>query len=585
MTTPCNSQFSLLLNFISRRLYHSSGSIDSTYCNNSQQILKDYAIREINLLLWLTFIGITALLIRKLALIFKLWSHGSRIPGPPSPSFYGHSVLFSGAHPHVDLTELLNKSHEKYGSIIKLWLSPTQLLVSIKDPLVINELLLKAADKLPLIGRVYRLAFGQSSFFVSSFEKVKRRREALAVELNGKLLDKANAMTDRAVDSVMERICDIMNKGTLDCEMFSQHMAFSILGATFFGDAFFVWSKANAYEELLIRIAKDACFWASYKVPPFWKQGYWKYQHLCTKLKALTQDIVQQCQLNYKMLCQPNCRNNPKTNGGEAASDISYTNGVVKLENSSSQEPCCHLNQREESCGYVMGMMFHGCLTTAGLIGNVLARLAMHPEIQEKIYAEVITVRKRSDKLRKQDVSEMHLLLATMYESARLLPAGPLLQRCSLGQDLDLKNGLHIPAGALLVAPIQLVQMDEFNWGSDAAQFNPYRFLSKSEKRSEISRSSETTDSAEIPPDSGEGSYILSDPYKNAAFLPFGSGLRACVGQRFAIMGIASIFASLLEQYEVKLLPGSYMEPKPLMTKCVLQLVPSPKIVFVRRDA
>lgn len=65
--------------------------------------------------------------------------------------------------------------------------------------------------------------------------------------------------------------------------------------------------------------------------------------------------------------------------------------------------------------------------------------------------------------------------------------------------DLDLENGLHIPAGALLVAPIQLVQMDEFNWGSDAAQFNPYRFLSKSEKRSELSRSSEATGSTPYP--------------------------------------------------------------------------------------
>lgn len=580
---PCDSRFSLLLTFISRRLYQSSDS--AVFCNDSQKILRDYAIREINLLLWLFFIGITVLLLRKVINLFKLWFYGGRIPGPPSPSFYGHSVLFTGSNSHEDLTEYLDKSHEKYGSIIKLWLSPTKLLVSIKDPLVINELLLKAADKLPLIGRVYRLAFGQSSFFVSSFDKVKRRREALEVELNGKLLEKVNAMTDTAVDSVMERICDSMDKGALDCEMFSQHMAFSILGATFLGDAFFAWSKANAYEELLIRIAKDACLWASYSVPPFWKQGYWKYQQLCTKLRALTQDIVQQCQLNYMLLCQPNCHTNPKGRGGEAGSGITYSSCVAKLESSSSPEPCCHLNQREEPCGYIMGMMFHGCLTTAGLIGNVLARLSMHPEIQEKIYSEVITVRKRSNKLDKQDVSEMHLLLATLYESARLLPAGPLLQRCSLGQDLNLINGLHIPAGALLVAPIQLIQMDESNWGSDAAHFNPYRFLLKSEKRSELSRSSKTPVAAEVPPESGEESYIISDPYKNAAFLPFGSGLRACVGQRFAILGIASIFASLLEQYEVKLLQGSYIEPKPLMANCVLQLLPSPKIVFVRRDA
>lgn len=31
-----------------------------------------------------------------------------------------------------------------------------------------------------------------------------------------------------------------------------------------------------------------------------------------------------------------------------------------------------------------------------------------------------------------QNVDKMPLLLATVYESARLLPAGPLLQRCSL---------------------------------------------------------------------------------------------------------------------------------------------------------
>lgn len=205
------------------------------------------------------------------------------------------------------------------------------------------------------------------------------------MELNGKLLEKANAMTDRAVHSVMERICETMGKGALDCEMFSQHMAFSILGATFFGDAFFAWSKANAYEELLMRIAKDASFWASYNVPPFWKQGYWKYQHLCTKLKALTQDIVQQCQMNYKLLCQPNCQNNPKMKEEDAASGATFSIGVAKLESSSSPESCCHLNQREDPNGNVMGMMFHGCLTTAGLIGNVLARLSMHPEIQEKV--------------------------------------------------------------------------------------------------------------------------------------------------------------------------------------------------------
>lgn len=48
-------------------------------------------------------------------------------------------------------------------------------------------------------------------------------------------------------------------------------------------------------------------------------------------------------------------------------------------------------------------------------------------------------------------------------------------------EDLRLKSGVVIPAGAILVVPVQLVQMDDSSWGNDASKFNPYRFLSKTE--------------------------------------------------------------------------------------------------------
>lgn len=44
--------------------------------------------------------------------------------------------------------------------------------------------------------------------------------------------------------------------------------------------------------------------------------------------------------------------------------------------------------------------------------------------------------------------------------------------------DLRFANGVTVPAGAVLVVPVQLVQKDDFNWGKDASDFNPYRFLS-----------------------------------------------------------------------------------------------------------
>lgn len=56
---------------------------------------------------------------------------------------------------------------------------------------------------------------------------------------------------------------------------------------------------------------------------------------------------------------------------------------------------------------------------------------------------------------------------------------------CFFLEDLNLKTGVTIPAGAILVVPLQLVQMDESTWGSDAGQFNPRRLLSNAEKKSD----------------------------------------------------------------------------------------------------
>ncbi|KAJ0102994.1 hypothetical protein Patl1_05734 [Pistacia atlantica] len=332
--------------------------------SSSSILLRDYAQWELNAFLWISLITITLLLLKKVVKLFTLWFQAKSIPGPPCSSFYGHTHLLS----RRSLTEVLSQSHDKYGSIVKLWLGPTKLLVSIKEPVLIKEMLLKAEDKLPLTGRAFSLAFGQSSLFASSFDKVQKRRESLALELNGRLLERENVIPTKVVDSVMDRINGIMGKGSNDCKVVSQHMAFTMLGATIFGDAFLAWSKATVYEELLMKIAKDACFWASYSVTPFWKRGFWRYQHLCTRLRCLTQDIVQQCCKNCKLFCHLDQSTHNETSntrmetalGGPSHSDVPVPDNLF------SEKLNRNLNVREEPCGNLMGVMFHGYLTTAG---------------------------------------------------------------------------------------------------------------------------------------------------------------------------------------------------------------------------
>ncbi|KAF1894231.1 hypothetical protein Lal_00004155 [Lupinus albus] len=576
MNYPCNNitnnhDSSLPTTFFALLLLHSR----CNYSNNTYSyefLLRDFATREFNAFLWLFLIFITTLLLIKLFNIFCLWYKAKSIPGPPSPSFFGHCHLFS----QQNLSDVLSESHEKYGPILKLWLGHTQLLVSVKDPVLIQEMLIKAKDKLPFTGKALHLAFGQSNLFAPSFEKVQKRRKLLATELNERLIKTADPILTNVSDFIMDKIENMRAKGSIDCKLVSRDMAFAIMGATFFGDGFLAWPKAAMYEELLMMIAKDACFWASYNVTPFWRQGFWRYQGLCAKLKCLTQDILQNCETSWKLF-------------GHIDRNVN-SESKIEMKSAHDEQHCSddefgdcyffrdlndHPNSKEERCGNVMRVMFHGCQTTAALIANILTRLALHLDIQDKIYSEISMVGKNPSKFEHGDVYRMPLLLATVYESARLLPTGPMLQRCSLKHELSFATGVTIPAGTILVVPVQLVQKDDSSWGSDASDFNPYRFLSKSTNES---------GSTEEFTNAGFSSFVLNDPNENAAFLLFGSGARACVGQKFVIQVVATLLVSLLKKYEIRLNSRSDdNDSKPTLKNHHLQQYPHSPILFVRR--
>ncbi|CAA6653977.1 unnamed protein product [Spirodela intermedia] len=479
--------------------------------------MREYAARATNIVLWAVLIAVTVILLRRLGRVVRFWAKGSRIPGPPILSFYRHSKLIPE---WGDLTGYLSKLHEIYGPIVRLWLSPTELVVSVTDLSLIKEVLIKEEDKSPLPGRLFRLAFGDSSLFAPSFDLVQQRRESLEIQLNGVLLGKSSSIPLKVLDCIVKKIDAFMAEGPVDCEEMSQCVAFSIIGSTLFGHSFLTWSNADTYRELLMRVAKDASFWASYNIPPIWKRGFWRYWRLCTRLKGLTRDILVQCGRSYTSF-----EKTGQTSWKETAEGINL-----------------HLILEDEPYGNIMGMMFHGYLKISGLINNILIKLVLNPEMQEKSFW-----------ITSFDVQKMQFLLATVFESARLLPSGPLLQRCSLKHDLNLRKSLTIPAGAIFVVPVHLVQTDSTIWGKDACQFNPLRFVSKTVM------------------------YFPSLADVNCGFLPFGSGKRACVGQKFAVLAISTLLASWIQEFQIQL----HAAPE---DSALLQHPPSPKIMFVRRS-
>ncbi|RLM85943.1 cytochrome P450 3A29-like [Panicum miliaceum] len=500
--------------------------------------LRDYAQRGTNALLWAVLLAVTWVLLLRVAALLRLWALGSRIPAPrvllADPGLA--DVLRTGG----DITGFLSKLHSSYGPVVRLWVGPSQLLVSVKDPTLVKEVLTKAEDKLPLTGRTYNLACGRLSLFVSSFEKVKSTRESLKIFLNEKLTIGGNLNSFKVIDAIMYRSDSIMSKDFLDSRSFSRHMAFNIIGAILFGDAFLDWSDTVTYEELLMMVAKDGCFWASYAVCPFWKPSYRRYQTLCAKLKILTESIIRKSRDQNSSVHHFDQRSYQKSEGMMAGhSLLGAAEGLLSSE--------------EEICGNIMGLMLHSISTSANLIGNILTRLIVFPKLQDQLHAEIVAACNESSELEVDDVLRMQFLLATVCESARLLPAGPLLQRCSLKHDLTLGSGITVPAGAIL--------------------FNPHRFLKKDIDLGDILAA----------PSGSNGMNLSTDCAKTESFLPFGSGSRACVGQKFVILAISMLIASLLRKYEVQPHPSLSKEVGSKVDSSHFHHLPNSKIILTKR--
>ena len=150
----------------------------------------------------------------------------------------------------------------------------------------------------------------------------------------------------------------------LDCKSASQHMAFSVFGASLFGDGFLVWPTAREFEEQLIMIAKEACFWETYSVLPLWNKGFQRYKSICARLQGLTKQLIQESKkqhYNVRISCQNLSPENvaarivAKYEGtsGELVDDL--ISGILYSSDSSG-----HFNLAKEIRGNVMGMMFHG---------------------------------------------------------------------------------------------------------------------------------------------------------------------------------------------------------------------------------
>ncbi|XP_047108830.1 cytochrome P450 4c3 [Schistocerca piceifrons] len=165
--------------------------------------------------------------------------------------------------------------------------------------------------------------------------------------------------------------------------------------------------------------------------------------------------------------------------------------------------------------------MFEGHDTTSAAICWSLYLIGSHPDVQEKVVAELEEIFAGSDRRpTMRDLVSMRYLECCIKEALRLYPSVPLLAR-QLTEDVQL-GSYQVPAGTTALVVTYMLHRDPRCF-PQPERFLPERFL----------------------PENSTGRH----PY---AYIPFSAGPRNCIGQKFAILEEKAVISTVLRHYRVE---------------------------------
>ncbi|KAJ4832520.1 hypothetical protein Tsubulata_900077 [Turnera subulata] len=177
---------------------------------------------------------------------------------------------------------------------------------------------------------------------------------------------------------------------------------------------------------------------------------------------------------------------------------------------------------------------FAGSETTSATASWSLMLLALHPEWQERVRAEIVEIcgdQLHDCSLDLNKLRQLKTLTMVLQETLRLYGPAIMLTREAFA---EIRLGdLTVPKGTNMWVLIPALHRDTENWGPDANEFKPERFT---------------------------GGISEACKYPQA-YIPWGIGSRRCLGETFATLELKVILALVLSKFTFSLSPEYHHSP------------------------
>ncbi|XP_070395515.1 thromboxane-A synthase-like [Dermacentor albipictus] len=192
-----------------------------------------------------------------------------------------------------------------------------------------------------------------------------------------------------------------------------------------------------------------------------------------------------------------------------------------------------------------------GFETTSNTMSMVTHMLIHHPEVQEKVRKELLSVLNDDEPITYSTIQKLPYLNCVILETIRLYP--PAFAFVTREAVRDKQYGkFRIPAGTVVMAAVEYIQRDAPHW-EHPDRFDPDRFLPENKSR-----------------------------INTMAMQAFGNGPRNCIGMRFAQMELRYTFAHILRKYRLQKTENSEKDPPSIeMNPIILKIKNGVKVKAV----